>query len=55
MKIETSRFTELIEALELALLTAPNVPAANMSNGCIKMVIEELNKLRSSATNDQRE
>ena len=37
-----NNITNIISALELALMTAPNVPEATLSNGCIKQAIQEL-------------
>jgi len=44
------KLSELIGGLELAIQTAPNVPEANLSNGCIKMVLDALIKLQGEAT-----
>lgn len=44
MNIPEEKLREIKGALELAITTAPNVPEANLSNGCIKMAIDELKK-----------
>ena len=37
---------EIISALELAILTAPNVPEATMSNSCIRIVLDKLKEVK---------
>ena len=45
MEVTKEKLQEIKGALELAITTAPNLPEATLSNGCIQMAIKELDKL----------